>query len=207
MTKIFNTISRFFKLHKLLRLIFGLVILTIGGSELADWMASNIAANPSVRRNCAVLVLGYPSHEDGSPDPVQVQRVSAGVQADRLHHCEKMILSGGAVKNSIVEAQTMAQLASKLGMSSSELMLEPQARNTWENIKFSIIKLEKYDQVLIVSDSLHAQRGRRYLCKQRSDLCDRTFVAVKYQPFHQWWRKIPFALHALFAWLRDSILF
>lgn len=198
---------RIFKYQKLLRLTLVLMLLMIGGSESADWMAAEIAAHPPAGRSCAVLVLGYPSQSDGSPDPVQIQRVSAGMQADRSHHCEKMILSGGAVKNHIVEAQTMAQLASKLGMPSSKLLLETKARNTWENIKFSLAQLEKYDQILIVSDNLHAQRGRRYLCKQRSDLCDRTFVTVEYRPFDRWWRKIPLALYELFAGLRDSILF
>ena len=195
------------KYQRLLRLSLVIFISIFICSELADWIACNIASDPGRGKSCAVLVLGYPSSSDGKPDPVQEVRVAAGVRGYRHYNCDRLVFSGAAVQNQIVEAQTMAQLARDAGVRSDRIILETQARNTWENIKFSIPLLAQFDRILIVSDSLHAQRGRRYLCKQRSDLCDRTFVMVEYQLNGRWWWKILSASHALFAWGRDLLLF
>jgi uncharacterized SAM-binding protein YcdF (DUF218 family) len=183
------------------------LILIIAGSELADWIACNVATSPPNARSCGVLVLGYPAENDGSPNQVQKTRVGTGVRAYRSNNCDRIVFSGAAVKNQIVEAKAMAQLAHNLGIQSSQIEVETHARNTWENIKFSLPFLEKYDRILIASDSLHAQRGRRYLCKQRSDLCERTTVSVRYQLLDRWWGKIGSGCYELFAWGRDLLMF
>jgi uncharacterized SAM-binding protein YcdF (DUF218 family) len=190
------------KRKRWLRLPLALLVSLLACSELADWIACNVATNPPLGKSCVVLVLGYPSHSDGTPDRVQEMRVATGVSAYRHYHCDRLVFSGAAVKNHIVEAQTMAQLARGSGVQSDEIVLETQARTTWENIKFSIPTLAKSERILIASDSLHAQRGRRYLCKQRPDLCDRTFVRAEYRPFDRSW-KIASAGYELFAWGRD----
>lgn len=192
--------------QKWLRIVIVFVFLTISSSELADGIACKMAIDPPSGKSCEVLVLGYPSNNDGTASSVQEMRVTAGVRAFREHKCDRLIFSGAAVKNHIVEAHTMAQLAQRLGVPSDRIAVETQARTTWENIKFSISKLEKSDLILIVSDSLHAHRGRRYLCKQRPDLCDRSLIVVRYQPFDCWW-KILSAGHELFAWVRDLVMF
>lgn len=198
---------RILKWQRWLRVAMILTILTICCSELADWVACNIATNSSPGKSCGVLVLGYPSYSDGTASPVQQMRVATGVQAFRNSKCDRIVFSGAAVENQIVEAQTMAQIARGLGVSPDVIVLETHAQNTWENIKFSIPSFEKYSRILIASDSLHAQRGRRYLCKQRPHLCERTFVVGSYRPFERWWWKIASGCHELFAWGRDLILF
>jgi vancomycin permeability regulator SanA len=195
------------KWRRWLRLAIVLTILTICCSELADWVACNMATNSSPSKSCGVLVLGYPSRSDVTASPVQEMRVATGVQAFRNSKCERLVFSGAAVENQIVEAQTMAQLARGWGVSPDAIVLETHAQNTWENIKFSIPFLAKSDRIQIASNSLHAHRGRRYLCKQRPNLCERTFVAVSYRPFERWWWKIASGCHELFAWGRDLILF
>jgi uncharacterized SAM-binding protein YcdF (DUF218 family) len=198
-----------------LRCWLALLIAIITCSESADWIACNVATNPPYVQSCQVLVLGYPSEQDGKPSPTQAARVAAGVRAYRDYNCDRLVVSGAAVKNQIVEAQTMARLARDSGISTTAIILETQARNTWENIKFSIpilVKSTDVDstrkhQIAIVSDSLHAQRGRRYLCKQRPDLCAQTFVAVKYQPFERWWWKVSSGCYELFTWGRDLVMF
>jgi uncharacterized SAM-binding protein YcdF (DUF218 family) len=184
-----------------------LLVLTIAGSELADWIACNVATSPPDNRSCGVLVLGYPAESDGSTNDVQKMRVATGVRAYHLNNCDRIVFSGAAVKNQIVEAKVMAELAHGLGIQFSQIELETHAQNTWENIKFSIPSLEKYDRILIASDSLHAQRGRRYLCKQRTDLCGRTTVTARYQLFDRWGWKIGLGCYELFAWGRDLLMF
>jgi uncharacterized SAM-binding protein YcdF (DUF218 family) len=183
-----------------LKIALAIPVLTIGCSELADWLACNMVTNPHLGKSCGVLVLGAPSHPDGKSTTVQKMRVATGVSAYRHYNCNQIFFSGAAVKNQIIESQTMAQLARGLGVQSDRIGLETQARSTWENIKFSIPKLEKYDSILITSDGLHAQRGRRYLCQQRPDLCQKTFVTVEYRLFDQSWWKILSGGYELFAW-------
>jgi vancomycin permeability regulator SanA len=103
-----------FRRQRWLRLTLVLLVLTIGGSELADGIACHVATNAPDRTSCGVLVLGYPSNEDGTPSPVQVMRVNAGLKAYRFHRCDRLVFSGAAVKNQVVEAQTMAGLAAGL---------------------------------------------------------------------------------------------
>jgi DUF218 domain len=206
---------RIFKRQRWLRLMLILLIVTIGSSELADWVACNVVTNSPDLLSCGVLVLGYPSNEDGTPSPVQAVRVETGLKVYRNNRCDRLVFSGAAVKNHIVEAQTMAGLADGSGVQPDRearhqgggIVLETQARNTWENIKFSIPFLEKYDRIFIASDGLHSQRGRRYLCKQRPDLCDRTFVGVEYRPFERLWWKVGSAGYELSAWGRDFLNF
>jgi uncharacterized SAM-binding protein YcdF (DUF218 family) len=195
------------KRQRFLLISLSLLVLTIAGSELADWIACNVATTSPNTKSCGVLVLGYPAENDGSPNDVQKMRVVTGVQSYRSNNCDRIVFSGAAVKNQIVEAKAMAQLAHGLGIQSSQIELETHATNTWENIKFSLPSLEKYDRILIASDSLHAQRGRRYLCKQRSDLCGRTIVSARYQLFDRWWWKIGSGCYELFAWGRDLLIF
>jgi uncharacterized SAM-binding protein YcdF (DUF218 family) len=192
--------------QKWLRIAIVFLLLPIACSELADWIACNMATNPPPGKSCEVLVLGYPANNDGTPSDVQEVRVTDGVSAFREYKCDRLVFSGAAVKNQIVEANTMAQVAYRLGVQSDRVLVETRARTTWENIKFSLPKLEQTERILIVSDSLHAHRGRRYLCKQRPDLCARTFIALRYRPFDRWWR-IVVTGHELFAWGRDLLMY
>jgi uncharacterized SAM-binding protein YcdF (DUF218 family) len=195
------------KWQRLLRISLTLTIVTIACSEAADWIACNVATNPADGKSCVVLVLGYPANSDGTSNQVQQGRVATGVRSYRSNKCDRILFSGAAVKNHLVEAKTMAQLARGASIPSERIILETQARTTWENIKFSIPALTKFDRMLIASDSLHAQRGRRYLCKQRPDLCDRTFVTVAYRPFERSGWKLASACYELFAWGRDLLMF
>jgi uncharacterized SAM-binding protein YcdF (DUF218 family) len=195
------------KWNRLLRLVLVLIILAIGCSELADSIACNLATNPAPGKSCVVLVLGYPTNNDGTTSQVQELRVATGVRAYRQNNCDRIVFSGAAVKNQIVEAQTMAQLARGAGIPATAINLETQARTTWENIKFSIPALATSDLILIASDGLHAHRGRRYLCKQRPDLCARTFVGAVYRPLDRPWWKVGSICYELFAWGRDLLMF
>lgn len=186
--------------------MFGLLSL-MAISEIICYTSSLLAPSPPKSRNCAVLVLGYPSKNDGTPSPVQELRVKLGVKTYRQNSCSIIVFSGSAVANKIIEAQTMFMLAVKLGVEPKKIIQETRARNTWENIKFSIPLVEKYNLLLIVSDSIHPYRGRRYLCKQRPDTCNRTFVVVSYEPFSLLLWKVAAVGHELFAWIRDFIFY
>ena len=180
----------------------GLAALT-GASELAQWAASATPQPPS--GDCAVLVLGYPSASDGSPTPLQKARVDAGVQAVRKHRCDLIVFTGGAAHNAHRESDAMAALAApSLAGSPVRIARESAARNTWENVRYSLPLLQGHARIFIASEGLHARRARRYLCRQLPAMCESTFVAASARP----WRMLPYrlvsSLYELQAWIRDS---
>jgi vancomycin permeability regulator SanA len=180
----------------------GLVVLS---SEGAYWLGWQLSGSGPRTGTCAVLVLGYPSGNDGSVDPVQTLRVGAAVDAFREHGCDRLVLSGGAIANPYVEADAMAAIARELGVPDDRIVLERAARDTWENVALSLPSLDGYDTLYVASDGLHAHRGRRYLCRQRPDLCARSFAVAGYHPFELLWWKVPASLWELRAFVRDTL--
>jgi len=179
----------------------------LASTELAYWIGFRASAKESGEGSCAVLVLGYPSEADGRPHPVQRLRVEAGVAAYRAHACSRIVLSGGAVRNRHVEAVSMARVARELGVPAGDVVIEDRAHNTWENVGCGAPHLAGFDRVFVASDSLHAHRGRRYLCRQQPDLCDRAFAVGGYSPLSLVWWKVPSALYELRAWIRDVTVY
>jgi uncharacterized SAM-binding protein YcdF (DUF218 family) len=196
-----------FKWKWLLRGIVFALVFSIASAELICWLGFSLAPNLPKLGSCAVLVLGYPSNTNGTPNSVQKLRVEFGVKVYRQYNCDRLIFSGSAVANKIVEAETMSKLAVTLGVEPNQIAQEKQATNTWENIKYAIPLLEKYKRIFIASDTIHPYRGKRYLCKQRPDICNRTFVVVSYKPFSLLLWKVAALLHELFAWIRDFIFY
>jgi hypothetical protein len=63
---------------------------------------------------------------------------------------------------------------------SGKVVLEEESRTTWENVVNAIPLVEDADR--IVSNSLHAQKARRYLHRLRPDLARRLVRADDYRP-------------------------
>jgi len=184
-------------------LLCGVAIVMLG-SEMAFRIAATAPAAPPPGRDCAVLVLGYPSRSDGSPDPVQRGRVATGVAVLRTFRCGTLVLSGGAAHNAFVEADAMAGTARELGVADDRIALERRARNTWENVALSLPFLEHRGALYVVSEALHARRGVRYLCLQRPDLCASAQPVAAPIPLTRLWWKPLAATYELWTWLRDG---
>ena len=118
-----------------------------------------------------------------------------------------MVFSGGAVGNRFVEAEGMAAIARDLKIPEQDIRIDARPRSTWENVGCATEKLEAYDHILIASDSLHAQRAKRYLCKQRPDLCERAFSVGARPGIGFTFRKIVGMHYEALAWLRDRLVY
>lgn len=195
------------RLKQISVLAIGCLVLLVGATNGAYWLAERYDDNPSGPGTCAVLVLGSPTRADGSSGPIQHFRVEAGVREFRKQACSALILSGGAAHNRYVEAHAMENLAEADGIASSHIVIEGRSRSTWENIGCSTPLLAGYSRVLIVSDSLHAFRAKRYACRQDADLCRRVRVAGKMGPANLWWWRIPGAIYELRDYLRDKLIY
>jgi vancomycin permeability regulator SanA len=192
---------------KILTILFLLTAAVVGGANVAYWLGERMDDNPAGTGSCAVLVLGYPTRADGSPDPVQRFRMSAGVEIYRQNHCGALVISGGAAHNQYVEAQTMAELARGAGVPQEHIVIEGKARSTWQNVGYATPLVAAYDRILIVSESLHAFRAKRYACRQDVNLCKRVRAVGRVGPASLWWWRIPASVYELLDYVRDQLIY
>lgn len=163
------------------RIIFTLLLLVVA-NEIAHLVAARLHADHGASGGCTVLVLGFPANEDGSASDIQRQRMTAGLDAVQQFGCEAMVISGGPAHNAVVEADVMATLVP--ADMTLAVMRERHARDTRENIAYSLPLIKSGDRIIIVSHALHVQRARGYVCAADPNSCDRTFVHATAQ---SWW--------------------
>jgi uncharacterized SAM-binding protein YcdF (DUF218 family) len=120
-------------------------------------------------------------------------RAFAGLGAERI------VFSGGPSRGRASEAEIMAAYAVQLGVPATSVRTETKAMSTWQNIELSLPMVENFDRLAIVSDPLHAARGRRFVRAQRPDLASRLVSAGEYKAFERWWLKVPTAFYETYV--------
>ena len=102
------------------------------------------------------LLLGCPSKDDGSYSASQKKRCELAIEAYRQNKYQVLIISGGAVKNKWIEAEQMKKYIQ--ARCDIPMILEPHAKNTYENMKFTK-ELIDTNSILILTSSVHASRA------------------------------------------------
>ncbi|WP_234995731.1 YdcF family protein [Streptoalloteichus hindustanus] len=127
-----------------------------------------------------VVVLGY-RNRGNRINAVNRWRVRAGLRS--LDGAQaRLVLSGGPVGGARPEAELMADYARRRRGYRGRLCVETESTTTWENIRNVIPLIEDADRIKIVSHSLHAEKARAYLWRQRPDLAARLVRARDYRP-------------------------
>lgn len=75
----------------------------------------------------------------------------------------------------------MADYAREVRGYRGRLLVEPESRSTWENVRNVIPLIEDADRIKIVSHSLHAEKARAYLWRERPDLAARLVRGKDYR--------------------------
>jgi uncharacterized SAM-binding protein YcdF (DUF218 family) len=122
-----------------------------------------------LRVSVVVLVPGY----GGRFRAVERWRMAVALRTLAAHGGGTLVLSGNGG-----EAQRLAQLARQ-----HDVVVEPTARTTWENVERSIPHFEEAHHLAVASDWFHARRASRYLRQLRPDLSTRLVPAER-----RWWR-------------------
>lgn len=126
----------------------------------------------------AIIVLGYRSGRDGTPSPVQRWRCEIAARSMDRSRSSTLIMSGWNG-----EAEVMADYThGVLGVPADHIVVEKQARTTWENVAYSLPIAQDYDVIKIASDPLHARRARRYVARLRPDLLPLLEPTTAYRP-------------------------
>ena len=129
---------------------------------------------PERQRYDAVIVLGTRVEADGRASPPLARRVRRGVALVKAGAAPILLLTGGHSPGGWPgvpsEAEVMADLARESGLPAEAILLEPEARSTWENALFShrLMAARGLASALLVTDRLHLWRAR--LCFRRCGL-------------------------------------
>lgn len=142
-------------------ILFSLVVIAVAAAIIVygNFITLPTHNTPSNHFN-TIIVLGTPSKPDGTPSPEQRERVLEGVREYKAGVAPKLIMTGGAAHNSLVEAHTMAIFAESQGVPASDVIEEDQAQNTVQNIFYSatIMHQHGWSSAEIVSSPYHLGR-------------------------------------------------
>lgn len=121
----------------------------------------------------AIVVLGY-RNRGRRANYINRYRLRAALRSIDVDRDESVIvLCGGAVGGAVAEADLLLRhLRDVLGYD-GPVLLDRTSTTTWQNIEHAIPLIEEFDVVKIASNSLHAEKARAHLWKQRPDLARR----------------------------------
>lgn len=109
----------------------------------------------------AAIVLGAMVQPDGSPSPALRRRVEHGVRLILAGTVGHLVMSGGAVRHPVPEADVMRDLALTAGIEPWRILTEAKSLNTIGNALLSrpIIAERGWSRLLLVTDACHIPRS------------------------------------------------
>ena len=150
--------------------------------------------NTSATHFDTIIVLGCPVDPDGKASPEERERVMEAVREFQAGRAAHIILTGGAVHNQWNEAGTMARVALGAGVPADALVVEPQARNTIQNIFYSdrIMRQHGWTSAEVVSSPSHLPRAALIL--KHYPFAWQTHPS-HWPPEYAWKRIVPYYLY------------
>jgi len=109
----------------------------------------------------AVVVLGAALAAPGVPGRVLRRRVRSAVEVANAHGAPFLVVSGGLTLHPPAEAEVMRDLAVEAGLDADRIVIEDQARNTFENAVYTgrIMRERGWGRVVVVTDAFHMRRA------------------------------------------------
>ena len=103
-----------------------------------------------------VLVLGAKAN-NGNLSKTLINRLDTTIEYLNKHKTAKAVLCGGKENNNeFSQAEYMQKYLIEKGIDKDRLILETKSKNTFENIKFALEKLDKKpSEIMVISSSYH----------------------------------------------------
>lgn len=122
------------------------------------------AVTPTLPTAQAIVVLGARVHPGGVPSGALLARVERGVALFHQGLAPLLVFTGGVATHPPAEAEVSRRLAVSLGVPAEACLLEPDARTTAENARFTarLLAPRGIRRVLLVSDPFHLFRAVRH---------------------------------------------
>lgn len=154
------------------------LLLALGCGLIPTWLLSDLQSAYAVKhpigwgkRNAIVLLGGGTVRVAGAVEPRTFSYARIVETAALYNDCRKaaaeckIIVSGGdAMHNGSSEAIVYQGDLFKLGIAATDILLESDSMNTWQNAQFTSAILERYDadRVVLVSSGIHLKRSELY---------------------------------------------
>lgn len=113
------------------------------------------------------IILGCPTRDDGKLSRMQKSRMNKAIDLYHQRNVATLLISGAGVRNDFIEAQVMADYAIRKGVSKKAILLELNARNTYDNLRYAhdICTVHHFQRVLIVTSRFHTRRSDFFVRK------------------------------------------
>jgi uncharacterized SAM-binding protein YcdF (DUF218 family) len=147
-----------------------------------------------------IVVLGAPVEADGTVGPTLKARVDTAAALFHAGYASALICTGANVQNAYVEASVMAAYARDLGIPSSAIVVEPHARTTTENARYSVALMNQrtWRSAIVVTSPYHTARARYAFVKHGIDV-----ITVASDPLSRvsWPQRLTAILYESVSWL------
>jgi uncharacterized SAM-binding protein YcdF (DUF218 family) len=195
--------------RKISRFIFGtLGVMLVCYAIAFVWLAIQI--KDESRASDAVIVLGARVNYNNYFNPCLVARVEHGAKLVKSGLAKFLIVSGGNdVEDGANEASAMREMALTAGISSEQIILEPKATSTFENLKFSqtILEQRQLKSVIVVTEPYHMPRAamiaRKLNLEFSSSPAPESACWSRWKHFSRFFLREPIAV--LENWLKGSL--
>lgn len=149
-------------------MIYTLLILLLAlPNILLFWIFSPPPKRQSSKCYDTCIILGCPARVDGTISRMQKSRMNKAIALYQDHKTKTLLISGAGVRNDFIEAEIMAAYAVKKGVKQTDLLLEMDALNTFDNMRFAkrICDEHNFKDVLVVTSRFHLRRSSYFVRK------------------------------------------
>jgi uncharacterized SAM-binding protein YcdF (DUF218 family) len=137
------------------------IIVGTATASIAILYFSIPTGNTAQNRFDVIVVLGYPTNDDGSLSPIERESVLEAIREYHSGAAPCLLMTGGAAHNPFVESKAMANYARSQGVPASAIFTDAEARNTVENAyySFGILQAHEWESALIIGMPSHVRRA------------------------------------------------
>jgi uncharacterized SAM-binding protein YcdF (DUF218 family) len=157
-----------------------ILFLAVGCGPIPAWLLSNLQSAYDVRptiewsKRNAIVLLGAGTEKVARTNSVEPGTFSYAriVEAAELYNdcrktesdCKIFVSGGDAQKTGSPEAIVYRKSLLRLGIQATDVLLESDSMNTWQNAQFTSALLRRYDagRTLLVSSGIHMRRSMLY---------------------------------------------
>jgi uncharacterized SAM-binding protein YcdF (DUF218 family)/glycosyltransferase involved in cell wall biosynthesis len=149
--------------QKILRFgaIFLLLYLLFFKTAFIWFLAGPLKISEVPRTSDAIVVFGGGVGETGGPGKSTIERARYASELYHKGYADKIIFSSGYTYT-YNDAENMKIVALSMGIPLSDIILEPKANSTYENVLFSkkILDHHGWDSILLISSPYHMRRAQ-----------------------------------------------
>lgn len=155
---IINKVSR---ITVVLAVISSILIISVAVTPVSNIFSKYFFIQPQIKKTDVIIVLSGGSYPNGTPTLFTIERVINGILLYK-NNLGKMIIFVGNTNNNIhPDAQIMKDIATNLGISEKDILIETKSGDTYSNLKEvdSIMKNNNFKDALLVTSPVHMLRA------------------------------------------------